>query len=1037
MATATEETKRRFPVLWIVCTFLVVNSAYLLITDNWPTPPRTEPATFLFLGNVLLHLLIGLGLATYALLRFRDWWRSLKPQSGFARFIGVLAALSVAACLVTGIYLLIFANLQKQRPYLDTHVGSAAAALAFTLLYLALRVKSVAGAAARRFAPQMGVPVLVPLLVLSTMVGVQVSSTTIKNPHWAPSSNYDEGGGKGSLFWPSSAQTLQKERFFPAEYFTNSQACQKCHPDIFKQWSESAHRFSSFNNQFYRKSIEYMQEVIGPESSKWCAGCHDPAVLFTEKPGTGKPRFDFPIKDQVWPPEDFPTAHSGLACASCHSIVGVKSTMGQADVFLDYPPMHKYAISNNPVMVSLHDFLVRRAPGPHKKTFLRPFMRQQPADFCSSCHKVHLDVGVNNFRWVRGFNEYDAWQQSGVSSYGAGAFYYPVDDKTGQPDFKKCVDCHMPRIPSNDDGNKGGLVRSHRFPAANTALPFVNEMPDQMKVTTDILKTALTVDIFALRRGPKTAEPLTTRPAAPETPASLTMTGSDVSAAFVPTAGRTLADTVIAPLGGRDIAVSRGEAVDFDVVARTRKVGHVFPGGTMDAFDSWMEFTIADETGKVIYASGFLESPNGPVDKWAHFYRAFLLDGEGNYINKRNAWAFRTPLYVQGIPPGAGDTVRYRVVIPKDAGSKLTLTARVLYRKFSFFYTHFAYGGRPTMPSDPGYAKNGVLSNIGIGHSGIIPGVTTDYDNRPFQFDASTDHVSGKIKGIPDLPIIEVARNDLTIRVVDGAAPAPRPMDLKGLADADREKLRVRWNDYGIGFLRTGDLLRARYAFQQVSVVAPKWPEGYANLARTYLTEGNLEAAHTAFDKAFAMYAAKQTPMTKYFEARTRNFYAMMWKEMGDYDRALAEWTKCAAVFPKDRNVHDQMGIVYFLQSKFREAATELETTLTIDPEDLTAHYNLMRAYRGLGDEATAAKHEKLYLRFKSDETQTHIMGPYEQSHPWDNAESIVLHEHAAHPWPVGLKPPAPPPPPAPAAAPGAAPAGAPAAAPAPAGAPK
>jgi len=35
-----------------------------------------------------------------------------------------------------------------------------------------------------------------------------------------------------------------------------------------------------------------------------------------------------------------------------------------------------------------------------------------------SCHKVHLDVPVNHYRWVRGFNEYDNWQASGVSGKG-------------------------------------------------------------------------------------------------------------------------------------------------------------------------------------------------------------------------------------------------------------------------------------------------------------------------------------------------------------------------------------------------------------------------------------------------------------------------------------------------------------------------------------------------------------------------------------------------------------------------------------------
>ena len=57
--------------------------------------------------------------------------------------------------------------------------------------------------------------------------------------------------------------------------------------------------------------------------------------------------------------------------------------------------------------------------------FLKPFMKEQTAEFCSVCHKVHLDVPVNGYRWIRGFNEYDNWQASGVSFQGASSFYYP------------------------------------------------------------------------------------------------------------------------------------------------------------------------------------------------------------------------------------------------------------------------------------------------------------------------------------------------------------------------------------------------------------------------------------------------------------------------------------------------------------------------------------------------------------------------------------------------------------------------------------
>src|SRR5207245_219954 len=139
-------------------------------------------------------------------------------------------------------------------------------------------------------------------------------------------------------------------------------------------------------------------------------------------------------------------------------------------------------------------FRSERPNEPHRRTFLKPFVRAQTADFCSTCHKVHLDVPVNRYRWVRGFNEYDNWQASGVSGQGARSFYYPAKSQ-------KCADCHMPLVPSHDMGNINGFVHSHRFPGANTALPYANQDPKQREVTEQFLKDKIvSVDIFPLAR---------------------------------------------------------------------------------------------------------------------------------------------------------------------------------------------------------------------------------------------------------------------------------------------------------------------------------------------------------------------------------------------------------------------------------------------------------------------------------------------------------------------------------------------------------
>jgi Cytochrome c554 and c-prime len=413
-----------------------------------------------------------------------------------------------------------------------------------------------------------------------------------------------------------------------------SDSCERCHADIYKEWFSSAHHFSSFNNQWYRKSVEYMQDTIGTKPSKWCGGCHDPAVLYAGK-------MDRPIKEFVHAPE----AQAGLGCMMCHSIAKVKSTMGQADFYLEYPELHELAASKNPIVRRLHDFLVYLNPEPHRRVFLKPFMRNQTAEFCSACHKVHLDVPVDDYRWIRGFNEYDNWQASGVSGQGARSFYYP-------PKPAQCADCHMPLTRSADQGDINGFIHSHRFPAANTAVPTANEDAEQLKITEDFLKSGiLSVDIFAL--SPDRPEPESPAVVSQSDIATTFAVGEEAETKIAPI------DTgepspVTAPLNRVQPVVRRGDTERVDVVVRTKKIGHFFPGGTVDAFDVWLELKGTDDKGQTIFWSGMVEdNGHGPVEPGAHFYRSLQVDEHGNPINKRNAWATRSVVYVHLIPPKA------------------------------------------------------------------------------------------------------------------------------------------------------------------------------------------------------------------------------------------------------------------------------------------------------------------------------------------------------------------------------------------------
>jgi hypothetical protein len=148
-----------------------------------------------------------------------------------------------------------------------------------------------------------------------------------------------------------------------------------------------------------------MQEVIGTRPSRWCAGCHDVALLLNGM-------MDRAIQEILHTRE----AQAGLACTAYHTIAKVKDTMGNGNYVIAYPPLHDLMASDDKVLNALHDFPVMADPEPHRKSFLKPFHRAEDRTaFCSVCHKVHLDVHVNHYRWFRGFNEYDSWQASGVS----------------------------------------------------------------------------------------------------------------------------------------------------------------------------------------------------------------------------------------------------------------------------------------------------------------------------------------------------------------------------------------------------------------------------------------------------------------------------------------------------------------------------------------------------------------------------------------------------------------------------------------------
>src|SRR6266853_5574531 len=217
------------------------------------------------------------------------------------------------------------------------------------------------------------------------------------------------------------------------------------------------------------------------------------------------------------------------------------------------------------------------------------------------------------------------------------------------------------------------------------------------------------------------------------------------------------------------------------------------------------------------------------------------------------------------------------------------LHARLCYRKFSWYGTHESFAGQPD-PASPN-------------------SVTADYDDRPTVFTASLSGVSAKQEKIPDLPIVTVAENEVTLPVIAHNAPAPAPQTI-----VKKEEWQ-RWNDYGIGLFLQGDLKAAAVAFQKFTEMDPNNPDGWVNIGRAAVQEGDMERARQVLKRALEI-----NPNL----ARANFFYAKVLRNDGDYVGAATRLRTVLSQYPRDRVVLDDLGRILFLHRHYADAIAQL-----------------------------------------------------------------------------------------------------------------
>jgi tetratricopeptide (TPR) repeat protein len=234
----------------------------------------------------------------------------------------------------------------------------------------------------------------------------------------------------------------------------------------------------------------------------------------------------------------------------------------------------------------------------------------------------------------------------------------------------------------------------------------------------------------------------------------------------------------------------------------------------------------------------------------------------------------------------------------------------------------------------------------------------------------------------PAYPIVELASRTRTLNIGENPVTKPEPND-----NADW----MRWNNLGISFLDQLQYSEAVDAFSHVVQLRPDYADGYTNIGLTNIEWEKYASARGGLEKALEL-----SPDN----ARALYYLALVERRSGHSDAELEDLKKVLAQYPQSRDARRELGISYYQQRRPQEAMEQFEALQAIDPDDLTAHYNLSLLYRRMGMKDKAKEQSAMFVTKKIDPGAPTYSLDFLRKHPEISIESVPWHIHTdmSHP---------------------------------------
>lgn len=391
---------------------------------------------------------------------------------------------------------------------------------------------------------------------------------------------------------------------FVDDRFPSATACAPCHEEIYREWSVSAHAYAQMSPVFNAMHATILKETNGTNGD-FCIRCHTPVGMNLEEP------------EFMSNLDRNPTSREGITCIVCHRLdqpygkISGRLPIVEGSI---YDPV--FGPSGNGELeraIESGEFNLQTDPdragrGVHSEA--REFAQLPTPGLCGSCHDVNL---VNGFRLEEAFSEY---KHTPAAAAGV-----------------TCQDCHMGKDPGVPNGYATGpaarvgdretRVRkrsNHMFAGPDYSIVHPGIFPHNTEAQElATLREWLTFDVEAGWGTDAFEEDVA---AETEFPARWVEPDDRYDAADI------LRDNLdlLAEIAEQRLQVLRAgyqlgevlvdraddDGMKFRVEVKNGTNGHNVPTGFDAERVVWLNTTVTDSTGAVVYESGDLD-PNGDV----------------------------------------------------------------------------------------------------------------------------------------------------------------------------------------------------------------------------------------------------------------------------------------------------------------------------------------------------------------------------------------------------------------------------------------